>query len=233
MKRAHQKQSEQGFSLIEMMIAAVIFILLCGAAFALLSVAQQRYQTESQVLNSFQEARFGLDDMVRDVNGSGYPPQNQFSFTSGGPPSNFYAITPVAWAPGYPTNSPCQIGTGGGGTCTTPGDFDLIIERDVDYWHTDGVEWTRYQLQGSVLSSRRGRKIRRRLFSRCGYLFCIRSLYSECDEQRFPSPDSATSGSLSANVSGRESSADFQLLLLHAVRTAATVPFGGVLQFPD
>ena len=152
MKRAHQKQSEQGFSLIEMMIAAVIFILLCGAAFALLSVAQQRYQTESQVLNSFQEARFGLDDMVRDVNGSGYPPQNQFSFTSGGPPSNFYAITPVAWAPGYPTNSPCQIGTGGGGTCTTPGDFDLNIERDVDYWHTDGVEWTRYQLQGSVLS---------------------------------------------------------------------------------
>ncbi len=58
-----------------MMIAAVIFILLCGAAFALLSLAQQRYQTESQVLNSFQEARFGLDEMVRDVNGSAYPPQ--------------------------------------------------------------------------------------------------------------------------------------------------------------
>ncbi len=152
MKRAYQKRSEKGFSLIEMMIAAVIFILLCGAAFALLSLAQQRYQTESQVLNSFQEARFGLDDIVRDVNGSGYPPQNQFSFNPNAPQSNFYAITPVAWAPGYPTNSPCQLGTAGGGTCTTPGDFDLIIERDVDYWHTDGVEWTRYQLQGNVLS---------------------------------------------------------------------------------
>ena len=70
MKRTHHKRSEDGFSLIEMMIAAVIFILLCGAAFALLSLAQQRYQTESQVLNSFQEARFGLDEMVRDVNGS-------------------------------------------------------------------------------------------------------------------------------------------------------------------
>jgi len=152
MKRPHHKQNEQGFSLIEMMIAAVIFILLCGVAFTLLSVAQQRYQTESQVLNSFQEARFGLDEIVRDVNGSAYPGQNLFSFNPNTPAANLYAITPVAWDPGYATNSPCLIGTAGGGTCTTPGDFDLIIERDVDYWHMDGVEWTRYQLQGNILS---------------------------------------------------------------------------------
>jgi type II secretory pathway pseudopilin PulG len=146
MKRARHQRKELGFSLIEMMIAAVIFILLCGAAFALLSVAQQRYQTESQVLNSFQEARFGLDEIVRDVNGSGYPPLNQFSIGPTPPPETSYAITPVAWSSGYP-NSPCQIGTGGGGSCVTPGDFDLIIERDVDPWRHDGVEWTRYQLQ--------------------------------------------------------------------------------------
>jgi type II secretory pathway pseudopilin PulG len=152
MKRAHHVQGEEGFSLIEMMIAAVIFILLCSAAFALLSLAQQRYQTESQVLNSFQEARFGLDEIVRDVNGSGYPPQNSFSFSSTPPPANLYASTPVAWDPGYVSNSPCLIGTAGGGTCTTPGDYDVIIERDVDPWRHDGVEWTRYQLQGNVLS---------------------------------------------------------------------------------
>jgi len=148
MKRALQKRSEKGFSLIEMMIAAVIFILLCGAAFALLSVAQQRYQTESQVLNSFQEARFGLDDIIRDVNGSAYPAKNLFAFNPNLPFKNFYAITPLAWDPGYVANSPCIIGT----TCTTPADFDLIIERDVDYWNTDGVEWVRYQLQGTTLS---------------------------------------------------------------------------------
>jgi prepilin-type N-terminal cleavage/methylation domain-containing protein len=151
MKRNHHIRGQRGFSLIELMIAAVIFILLCGAAFALLSVAQQRYQTESQVLNSFQEARFGLDEMVRDVNGSGYPPENSFSFSTAAPPAYLYASTPVAWSPSYP-NIPCQIGTGGGGTCTTPGDFDMIIERDVDPWRHDGVEWTRYQLQGTVLS---------------------------------------------------------------------------------
>jgi prepilin-type N-terminal cleavage/methylation domain-containing protein len=147
MRRGHHQRRERGFSLIEMMIAAVIFILLCGAAFALLSVAQQRYQTESQVLNSFQEARFGLDEIVRDVNGSGYPPQSQFSIGPPTPPATSYAITPVAWSSGYPT-SPCLITTGGGGGgCATPGDFDIIIERDVDPWRHDGVEWTRYQLQ--------------------------------------------------------------------------------------
>jgi prepilin-type N-terminal cleavage/methylation domain-containing protein len=148
MKGANPQHGEQGFSLIEMMIAAVIFILLCGAAFALLSLAQQRYQTESQVLNSFQEARFGLDEMVRDVNGSGYPPKNSFSFSGTPPPANLYASTPVAWVPGYP-NSPCLIGTN---CLPTPSDFDMIIERDVDPWRHDGVEWTRYQLQGTVLS---------------------------------------------------------------------------------
>lgn len=152
MKRKEHKHRQQGFSLIEMMIATAIFILLCGAAFALLSVAQQRYQTESQVLNSFQEARFGLDEMVRDVNGSGYPPENSFSFSTTQPPANYYASAPVAWNPGYPS-TPCLIGTGGGGTCDPgPSDFDMIIERDVDPWRHDGVEWTRYQLSGTVLS---------------------------------------------------------------------------------
>jgi type II secretory pathway pseudopilin PulG len=152
MKGSHHQRSEKGFSLIEMMIAAVIFILLCSAAFALLSLAQQRYQTESQVLNSFQEARFGLDEIVRDVNGSAYPAQDLYSFNPGLPPKNYYAITPIAWDPNYVAGLTCQIGTAGGGTCTTPGDFDLIVERDVDYWHMDHVEWTRYTLQGTILS---------------------------------------------------------------------------------
>jgi prepilin-type N-terminal cleavage/methylation domain-containing protein len=158
MKPGRQKTAQRGFSLIEMMIAAVIFVLLCGAAFALLSVAQQRYQTESQILNSFQEARFGLDDMVRDVNGSGYPSPSEYEFNPG-PPANFYASTPVAWSSsaGYP-NSPCQIGTGGGGSCVsstgstnTPGDFDVIIERDPNPSQNLGVQWIRYQLSNNTL----------------------------------------------------------------------------------
>jgi len=159
MKGSIHRRSEEGFSLIEMMIAAAIFILLCSAAFALLSLAQQRYQTESQVLNSFQEVRFGLDEIVRDVNGSAYPAQNLYSFNPGLPPQNYYAITPIAWDPNYVSGSTCQIGTAGGGTCTTPGDFDLIVERDVDYWRKNYVEWTRYKLQGTILSRSQAPKV--------------------------------------------------------------------------
>ena len=145
-----------GFTLIELLVALGIFLLITGAAFTLLSSSQQRYQTESQVLSSFQEGRLGLDQMVRDINDAGFPPP---SFFSAGAPANS-AISPFAWSAGagYP-GAPCQIGTAGGGTCTTgtagissPGDFDLIIETNPtpqDPTCTPNcVQWIRYQLGG-------------------------------------------------------------------------------------
>src|SRR5216684_6426127 len=127
------------------MVSIAIFVVLTGAMFGLLDLSQKRSQTESQVLASFQEARLGLDQIVRDVSGAGYPPLNHFSVA---PPANLYAVSPVAWNPSYPA-TPCQIGTAGGGTCASPGDFDLILEGDVD--GTGVVEWIRYQLQGTTL----------------------------------------------------------------------------------
>lgn len=144
MKRTPTIPRQAGFSLLELMIASAIFILLCGAAFALLAVAQQRYQTESQLLNSFQEARFGMDQMVRDVDDSGYPSQSLFSTL---PPASQYAVAPFAWMPNYPA-APCTVG----GSCTTtPSDFDMIIEANVDPQADPTVDWVRYQLQNTTL----------------------------------------------------------------------------------
>src|SRR3977135_4214937 len=129
MSRIRTKTRQQGFTLIELLTALGIFLIVCGAAFTLLASSQQRYQTESQVLTSFQEARLALDQIVRDVNDSGYPPP---TFTDGSVTDS--ASSPFAWSlsAGYP-NTSCQIATGGGGSCTTatanntsPGDFDLI-----------------------------------------------------------------------------------------------------------
>jgi Tfp pilus assembly protein PilW len=146
MRRAPRTKRPNGFSLLELLIAGVIFMILCGAAFGLLTVSQNAYQAESQILTSFQEARFGLDQIVRDVDDAGYPPQNQFSFINP-PPVNSYASTPIAWSPGYPA-APCNVGGGG---CTTPSGFDLIVETDIDPQNNNGVEWVRYQLQGTTL----------------------------------------------------------------------------------
>ena len=146
MKLTHKQAQQTGFTLIELMISVAIFIAISGAIFGLLGQSQKSFQTESQLLSSFQEARLGLDQIVRDANASGYPPLNHFDVL---PLANNYTAGPLAWQPGYLTPAPCLIGTAGGGTCTTPGDFDVIFEGDVD--GSGVVKWIRYQLTGTTL----------------------------------------------------------------------------------
>jgi prepilin-type N-terminal cleavage/methylation domain-containing protein len=137
--RISRKRVQGGFSLLELLISVAIFVIISGAAFGLLGTAQKRYQTEGQVLSSFQEGRLALDQIVRDVNDAGYPPLNQFS--SPAVPVTQYAVTPVAWNPGYVPLTTCAIGT-----CTSPGNFDVILE---EYDSTsNAMQWIRYQLGG-------------------------------------------------------------------------------------
>lgn len=139
MNLAPSDERQLGFTLIELLVALGIFLLVCGAAFTLLGTSQQRYRAESQVLSSFQEARLGLDQMVRDINDSGYPPPT--FFISSAPEKS--ASSPFAWSPHYTVPTPCTLG----GTCTTPGDFDLIIETNPNPQDGGPVQWIRYQLQ--------------------------------------------------------------------------------------
>jgi prepilin-type N-terminal cleavage/methylation domain-containing protein len=138
-------RTQQGFTLLELLVSAAVFLLVAGAAFSLLGTTQKRYQGDSQVLSSFQEARLGLDQIVRDVNDSGYPPQNHFSVL---PAANLYAASPVAWSPSYP-GTPCTLGI----TCISPSDFDVIIETQYD---NTGVQWIRYQLPAGTTTLLRG-----------------------------------------------------------------------------
>jgi prepilin-type N-terminal cleavage/methylation domain-containing protein len=156
MKRNRTQSWQRGFTLIELLVALGIFLIVTGAAFTLLGSSQNRYRTESQVLTSFQEARLGLDQIVRDINDSGYPPP---TFNNGLP--NLYASTPFAWSPGYSANNPCQIVTGGSGPCVTPGDFDVIIEtnpnpQDPTCVPNCPVQWIRYQLPPGGTTLMRG-----------------------------------------------------------------------------
>ena len=129
------KRGQEGFTLLELLLSMGIFVIISGAAFGLLNTAQKRFQSEGQILSSFQEGRLALDQIVRDVNDAGYPALNQFSAAV---PATSYAATPVAWSPTYPT-TPCAIGT-----CTTPGNFDLILEEADST--TGNIEWIHYQL---------------------------------------------------------------------------------------
>jgi prepilin-type N-terminal cleavage/methylation domain-containing protein len=135
MKNSRQLHRQQGFTLAELLVSSVVFLLLAGSAFSLLSTSSQRFKTDSQVLNSFQEARLGIDQISRDVSDAGYPPRGRFGAVA--PALNLYASGPFGWMPNYPAS--CTLG----GSCTTPTGFDLIIEADYD---GTGVKWIRYQL---------------------------------------------------------------------------------------
>lgn len=156
MKPVRGSKHERGFTLIEMLAALGIFLLVSGAAFTLLTSSQQRYRTESEVLSSFQEARLGLDQMVRDINDAGYPPP---TFANVDPTK--VTSAPFGWSPGYTVipPSPCQIGTAGGGTCFTPTDFDIIVETEPnppDPNCPGSVDWIRYKLDPNGTTLLRG-----------------------------------------------------------------------------
>lgn len=139
---ARHRSSEKGMSLLELLIATAIFMVICAAMFGLLQISQQKYAIETQMSGTFQEARLGLDQIVRDVNISGYPSLNMFSSM---PLAANYAVAPIAWpqSSGYPTAAVnCQIGS-----CQTPTAYDLIVETDFG----NGVSWIHYQLQGTTL----------------------------------------------------------------------------------
>jgi prepilin-type N-terminal cleavage/methylation domain-containing protein len=146
MRRPASAARQGGFTLVELLVALGIFLLVTGAAFALLSSSQQRFQSDTQVLNSFQEARLGLDQIVRDVDDSGFPPP---TFNSGSP--NMFASTPFAWSLGYQTLNPCTVDI----SCATPSPWDIIVETNPNPTDTscapNCMQWIRYQLQGTTL----------------------------------------------------------------------------------
>src|ERR1700751_5247563 len=141
MKSTPAQIKQTGFTLIELMVSVTIFTIISAAMFGLLHLSQERYRTESQFLDTFQEARLGLDQIVREAGDSGFPPANHFSVL---PAVGGYTQSPVAWSPNYPLLA-CTVTV----NATTPGPFDVIFEEDYD--GSGVVRWVRYQLQGTTL----------------------------------------------------------------------------------
>ena len=132
-----------GFSLIELLVAALIFTVVAGGIFSVLMGSQMRYQSDSGLTTVFQQANLAMDQITRDIHSAGYPAASSFS---SGTSSDYYAL-PFAWSPGYPAAPLCM--TGSSGTCAIPGEYDLILEADQG--NGNGVQWIRYSLVGTTL----------------------------------------------------------------------------------
>ena len=136
------KKRNGGFTLLELLAVMAFIALLTGSVLLLLNGSVQRFRVQSQLLDSFQMARLGIDQMTRDIHGAGYPPANTgWSFPAGQP-----LATPFSWDPGYVAGTPCTVGA----TCTMPIASDLIIEVS-NPGAGVGVQWIRYTLNGTTL----------------------------------------------------------------------------------
>ena len=146
------RSRHSGFSLLELMVSALVFTLLTGVMFSVLIAAQQRYKTESEVLNSFNGANVAIDQMTRDIHQTGFPPANTYVAAYATANPQLFAL-PFAWDPGYPVLPGCTVG----GTCTpTPSAYDLIVETVPDPTVSATVQWIRYQLPAGSHTLLRG-----------------------------------------------------------------------------
>ena len=161
--------SSSGFSLIELMVVMVIFLIVTGAVFGLLNTAQVRYRSEQQFLDSLQGARTGLEQIARDIHRAGYPALNAYDTVpqtppslwtaAGGIPSASVAVPFVGMRAGA-IDQTCIVDTANPAlsTCVIPGPFELILEADLDPENTAApaqVEWVYYRvdLPGNALVS--------------------------------------------------------------------------------
>jgi Tfp pilus assembly protein PilW len=137
------RKNNAGFTLLELMVATVLFIVITGAVFAVVIATQARYKAEKEYMSAFQQANVAIDQITRDIHGAGFPAKIVYNTSVQGINANStkWAL-PVAFYPNYP-NSTCVIGS----TCSTPASYDLILEED----QGSGVVWIRYKLSGNIL----------------------------------------------------------------------------------
>lgn len=70
-----------GFSLLEMMISMAVLLVVTGAVFDQLMVMQRKAAAEAMKVDSSQQAREFIDQMVRDLHQAGYPKSSMYAAT--------------------------------------------------------------------------------------------------------------------------------------------------------
>ncbi len=161
MRRKESVGPARGFSLLELLVVSLIFLIVMGTAFTLLNVAQVRHRSEQEFLDVFQNARAGVDQMERDIHQAGYPSPYSFAATPTDPLTAPAALQQRFAIPfvGRPAQT-CQVGV----SCTIPSGFDLLLEADINPENTlspGQVQWIEYQLvpDGSGVTSTLMRKV--------------------------------------------------------------------------
>ena len=103
LSRNRIRKQQDGFSLIELLIAIIVLIIVTGAVFSQVNQIQKKTKSESLKLDLTQETRDFMDQFVRDMHMCGYPVariyQNAPAWDSGNAQVRSYAIGLVKATP--------------------------------------------------------------------------------------------------------------------------------------
>lgn len=119
-------RGERGFSLLEMLIVVAVLSVVMGAIFSTILDGMKKYKLEENRVNTTQESREFLDQIVRDLHSAGYPNLRMYD------PSSI-TVTPAI-------NSP-NVAAGLVAVSAT----DIWFEGDID--DSGQVQSIRYTLQ--------------------------------------------------------------------------------------
>src|SRR5579864_8935778 len=88
----HSHKTQRGFSLLEMLIVVAVLSVVLGAIFNTILDGMKKYRLEENRVNTTQESREFLDQVVRDLHSAGYPGLKMFDYTLLGsnPTNNSY-----------------------------------------------------------------------------------------------------------------------------------------------
>jgi type IV pilus assembly protein PilW len=91
--------NEQGFTLVELLVALVVGMFAISATIGLVTIKQRSHFVQEQIIDAQQNARIALDMMARDLRMAGYDPRCPDGRGAGSPlPCNVAAPDPVLYA---------------------------------------------------------------------------------------------------------------------------------------
>ena len=71
-----QKNNEGGFTVVELLVAALIGLIILGVAFSMFNVQRKTFSVQEQLSEMQQNVRAAMDMMVREIRMAGYDPSN-------------------------------------------------------------------------------------------------------------------------------------------------------------
>ena len=97
MKQIRQKKNskQSGFSLVELLIALAVMSIVIGVTLNGVNRTQKRNASEAMKLDMTQQAREGLDQMVRDLHQAGYPSPSMYASVTPGGSNYAFTIGPL------------------------------------------------------------------------------------------------------------------------------------------